>query len=339
MNWGIIGLGHMSKNFANSAQELENCNLIGVSSRSFLKLIKFGFKFKLKPKYLYTNYEKLLSSNEIDNIYIGTLNHTHFELIQKCLEAKKNVLCEKPITINLTQATEIKKKLDTSEVIFSEAIAYRSHPQLQYIIKLINQNEIGKIVKIKSSFGFDAGVPDIKGRLYNNDLGGGAILDLGCYPISMSNLIANLNIKEENLPIIKNIKGKIFASGVETEAEAKLVYDNGIFSEIKVSIIETLENTTTITGTEGEIKILDPWIPKKENIIELTKKGETKKLKSLSKLNLFSYQINLFEKIAINKDSQSKFYTMSIQDSVNCMDIMMQWKNTIIYNEKYKKQK
>ena len=236
MNWGIIGLGHMAKNFANSIQELENSNLTGVSSRSLLKLIKFGFRFKLNPKYLYKKYEELLQSEHIDNIYIGTLNHTHFELIQKCIEAKKNILCEKPLTINLKQALEVKKKLQLSDIFFLEAIAYRSHPQINYIVKLINKNEIGKIVKIKSSFGFKSRNTNKEGRLFNKKLGGGSILDLGCYPVSMSNLIANLNNKNEIIPKINNIKGKIYETGVDSEAEANLEYENGITSEIKVSI-------------------------------------------------------------------------------------------------------
>ena len=335
MNWGIIGLGHMAKNFANSIQELENSKMTGVSSRSLLKLIKFGYRFKLNPKYLYKKYEKLLQSKHIDNIYIGTLNHTHFDLIKKCIDAKKNILCEKPLTINLEQALEIKKKLNSSNIFFLEGIAYRSHPQIDFIVKLINKDEIGKIIKIKSVFGFNSGKPNIKGRLFNKKLGGGSILDLGCYPVSMSNLIANLNNNNETLPKIKNIKGKIFETGVDTEAEANLEYENGIISEIKVSVLENLENVTIITGTKGIIKILDPWLPKKENIIELNKNGKIIKLSTSSSLNLFANQIQLFEKIVKNRKLENDFNTMSVENSINCMNVMMQWKDYLINNENY----
>jgi len=335
MNWGIIGLGHMAKNFANSIRELENSNLTGVSSRSFFKLIKFSYKYKLNPKYLFKDYEKLLLSKEIENIYIGTLNHTHFELIQKCIDANKNILCEKPLTINLKQALEIKKKLSSVDIFFLEAIAYRSHPQINYVIKLINENKIGKVQRIESCFGFNAGVPNRKGRLFNKELGGGSILDLGCYPISMSNLIANLNNKNENVPKISDIKGKIFDTGVDTEAEAKLEYDNGIISEVKVSILENLKNMTKIIGTEGSIKIIDPWIPKKENIIEINKNGNIQKLKISNNLGLFAGQIEIFEKIVKNRKLESDFHTMTIENSINCMDVMMQWKECLINNENY----
>ena len=334
MNWGIIGLGHMAKNFINSLKELENSNLTGVSSRSLLKLIKFGYRFKIKPKFLYKNYEKLLLSKDIDNIYIGTLNHTHYELIQKCIDAGKNILCEKPITINLKQALDIQNKLSISKVFFLEGIAYRSHPQISDVIKLINDGQIGKIIKIKSTFGFDSGKPKKKSRLYNKEYGGGAILDLGCYPVSMSNLLANLNYKKDSIPEVCEVNGRIFETGVDTEATAKLKYENDIISEIKVSIREVLSNTTIVKGTEGEIHILDPWLPKKENVIEIHKNNEIKKIKSVSFLGLFANQINLFEKIVQDRQVENNFHTMRIENSINCMNILMQWKDRILLNEK-----
>ena len=330
MNWGVIGLGHMAKNFANSIQELDGSNLTGVSSRSLIKLIKFGYRYKIKPQYLYKNFEKFLLSKDIENIYIGTLNHTHFELVQKCIVAKKNILCEKPLAVNLKQALEIKKSLNTSKIFFLEAIAYRSHPQINYVIDIIKENQIGKVIKIKSCFGFNAGAPNKKKRLFNKDLGGGSILDLGCYPISMSNLLANLNSPNESLPTIKNVKGKVFETGVDSEAEAILEYNSGVISEVKISISENLENVTTIIGTEGVINILDPWLPKKESFIEVHQKGIIKKLKSSCNYNIFANQINLFEKIVQNRKLENDLHIMSIENSLNCMNIMMQLKNAII---------
>ncbi len=334
MNWGVIGLGHMAKNFANSIKELEKSDLKGVSSRSFIKLIKFGYRFKIKPKFLYKNYEKLLLSNDVDNIYIGTLNHTHYELIQKSIDAGKNILCEKPFTIDLKQALDIQKKLHGTNVFFLEGIAYRSHPQTKDVLRLISDGHIGKVIKIKSTFGFDSGKPKKKSRLYNKEYGGGAILDLGCYPVSISNLIANQNNQEDSAPKIYDVKGKMFETGVDTVAEAKLKYKNNIIAEIKVSIREVLDNTTIIIGTEGEIHILDPWLPKKENIIEIRKKDEIKKIKSSSFLSLFANQINIFEKIVQDRQVENNFHTMRIENSINCMNILMQWKDKILLNEK-----
>ena len=333
MNWGVIGLGHMAKNFINSIKELENTNLTGISSRSFLKLLKFGYRFRIRPKYLYIKLEKMLLSENVDNIYIGTLNHTHYDLIHKCADAGKNILCEKPLAVNLKQALDIKKKLSGINVFFLEGIAYRSHPQTSDVIKLINNGYIGNVVKIKSAFGFNSGKPKKKSRLFNKKFGGGAILDLGCYPVSMSNLIANLDNQKESVPEIFDVNGKIFETGVDTEAEAKLRYKNDIVSEIKISIREDLDNTTTIVGTEGEIRILNPWLPKNEFIIEIHKKGKIEKIKSFSRLSVFANQINLFEKLVQDRQQENNFHTMKIENSINYMNVLMQWKEKILKNE------
>ena len=110
-------------------------------------------------------------------------------------------------------------------------------------------------------------------------------------------------------------------------------YPNGILSEIQVSITKNLENTTTIFGTDGVLHILDPWLPKKENTINLKKKNEQKELKSLSDLSVFASQIDVFEKIVKNKSLQNNYHSMSIDNSVNCMNILMQLKRRLENNE------
>jgi len=152
MNWGIIGLGHMAKNFAKSIKELDNTNLVGAASGSFIKLLKFGLKNKIKFKHLYKSYDEIISCNEINNIYVGTLNNTHHDFIIKCIEAHKNVLCEKPFVMNLVEAENIRKRLNHSNVFFLEAIAYRTHPQTVKVLKLLRDNVIGKVTNIKSNF-------------------------------------------------------------------------------------------------------------------------------------------------------------------------------------------
>jgi len=334
MNWGIIGLGHMAKNFANSIKELEESNLLGISSNSLFKLIKFGYKYKIKYKYLFKDYDKILLCKDIDNIYIGTLNNSHYDLINKCIDAKKNILCEKPFVTNFTQAQELKKKFSSSNIFFLEGIAYRSHPQTEHIIDLLKNNHIGKVLRIESTFGFNAGNPKKNGRLLNKKLGGGSILDLGCYPVSMSNLIANINNEKEIVPKLSEVKGKIGKTGVDIFGKAKLSYSNGISSEIKVSIEENLKNETIIFGANGKIKILNPWLPNKNSIIEIHKNEVIKKLHTSSNLGIFAYQIETFNKVIKEKKFKNIYPAMSIDNSINCMKVMMKWKDLIQTNDK-----
>ncbi|MDC0619166.1 Gfo/Idh/MocA family oxidoreductase [Pelagibacteraceae bacterium] len=330
MNWGIIGLGHMAKKFANSTKELESGNLLGVSSHSIFKLLKFSYKYKINFKYLFNDYQKILDCKDIDSIYIGTLNSSHFDLIIACINAKKNVLCEKPFVLSLNQAKEIKEKLKTSNIFFLEGIAYRSHPQTRHLIKLLKEKHIGKIIKIKSTFGFKADNLRKKGRLLNKKLGGGSIFDLGCYPVSMSNLIANIYNEIEIVPTVSKVTGKMHKSGVDLNGKANLSYSNGIISEIEVSIIENLVNSTEILGSDGMIKILEPWLPNKDSVIEIHKNKNIKKLNTFSDLSIFASQINLFNNSIKNKKIKDNYPAMSIDNSINCIKTMIEWKESIL---------
>ena len=195
VNWGIVGLGSMGNAFANAINEVKNAQLIGVASKSNSKLEVFSKNFKIKTENRFLNYKELLSSTKIDAIYISTLNNTHVDLILNCVKNNKKILCEKPIGLNLDQAKLALEAIEKNNTSFYEAIAYRSHPQTQSLLKLIDNGEIGKIYKIESSFGFKVRKIKKDSRLFNKDTGGGAILDLGCYPISFFNLFADKESK------------------------------------------------------------------------------------------------------------------------------------------------
>ena len=173
----------MANKFASSINEVKNSKLLGIASTNFFRLKSFGEKYNIDKKYRYKNYDEILNCNEINAIYISTLNNTHPEIVIKAAEAKKNILCEKPIATNYDDTIKIFETLDKSDVFFLEAIAYRSHKQTKFVINKIIEGEIGELKSIESTFGFTSKRSEPKSRLYNPDLGGGAILDVGCYPV------------------------------------------------------------------------------------------------------------------------------------------------------------
>ena len=193
-------------------------------------------KFNIKNKYRFKTYEEILNCKEIDNIYISTINNTHFDLIIKSIEANKNILCEKPITLNSKDALFIYEKLKKSKSFFMEALPYRAHPLMSFLIKTIKEKTIGEILDIKYTFGFKKKIKNNNHRLFNKKLAGGAILDLGCYPVSFSNLIANINNQEKNLiPKIVNVSGTIFKTGVDDLSYLTLKYTMKLNQKIGVS--------------------------------------------------------------------------------------------------------
>ena len=155
VNWGIIGLGNIAEKFAQGFQFLKNAKLVAIASLNKKKINEFQDKFQIEEKYCFSSYEKLLSCNDVDIVYIALPNSLHYEWIVKCIEKEKKILVEKPATINFSQIKDIKNKLSDKNLLFSEAFMYRYHPQIIKVVELIKDNTIGELISIESSFGMD----------------------------------------------------------------------------------------------------------------------------------------------------------------------------------------
>ncbi|SVD75793.1 uncharacterized protein METZ01_LOCUS428647, partial [marine metagenome] len=246
--------------------------LLGISSKDNKKLKKFKEDFKIENNFCFNNYENLLECKDIDIIYIALPNSLHHEWIIKCIEKEKKILVEKPATLNFSQMKDVQNKLLNKNLLFTEAFMYRYHPQIIEVIKLIRGNVIGKLISMESFFGMDIltkknlfGFKKIKklnkdSRLYNKDLGGGAILDLGCYPVSISQLIASLipDIDCNNIKVL-NKKKEIGSTGVDLDSYAELQFDNKFKSKIGASFTKNLGKETRIIGEKGELLIENTW--------------------------------------------------------------------------------
>ena len=162
--------------------------MVAVASRSSKNLKHFSDKYGVAT---YDSYDALLNDSAIDAIYIGTPHSSHFDLSLKTLRCGKHLLCEKPMTMNSTEAMILLNEARRLNLFFMEAFMYRCHPLTHKTLELVKQEFLGQEVLIESSYGFTADV-DEKHRLKNPELGGGSILDIGCYPLSMARLILSL---------------------------------------------------------------------------------------------------------------------------------------------------
>ena len=308
INWGILGFGRMGLTFANAIEETSNSKLIGIASKS-------GNTFK---DFKNRSYEELINDKKINAIYISTLNNTHVSLIKEILEAGKKILCEKPVSTNLEELIEIRKMILKKKIQFYEAIAYYSHQQTTDIINLINNDEIGEIKSIESNFGFKAKFKP-SSRLFDKSLGGGSIFDLGCYPISFIMLFAKdpekLSITSKNLNYAK--------SDVDDEAMAYLSYDNKFEAKIQVSIKSNLNNICIIKGSKGSIKVVEPWNPSPNSIIEVTNNKHFYTKSINSQLSVYGNQIEKVSESFI--DHSKKFNLFDIEKSLINMRLMSNW--------------
>ena len=211
---------------------------------------------------------------------------------------------------------------------------YRYHPQILKVIELINTNQIGKIISMESYFGNDIltrfnflGIKIKKKinkahRLYNKDLGGGAILDLGCYVVSLSTLIASLISKFEKVEII-NKKKEIADTGVDIDSYAELKFDNGFKSKIGASFTKDLGRKTKIIGNKGEIIIEDTWFAQTPYII--LKNNNDKKIEINNKKNIYSHEIDFVSKCVLESKNQLDYPGLTMNDTVCNMKILDDW--------------
>ena len=325
IKWGIIGTGRMANIFAESIQETDNAKLVAVSSRKKKSVEIFGNRFSINENLRFISNEEICKSEDVDAIYISTLNNTHFDLIKLCAINKKNILCEKPFCLNLNEAKELQKIIITNKVMFFEAIAYLSHPQTTNILDLVNNNEIGEIISIESTLGFKVRKINPESRLFNKKLGGGAILDVGCYPISFISLF----LKNENKIVFNEIAGEICDTNVDIAASANLTINDKIQCKIKISFKEYFKNNSIIKGTKGSMIVGFPWMPEKKVFLEIYNKSRYYKSFVHSDLSVYANQIKNVSNEFLKNNNDNKTRLFDVSKSLENMTYLDHWMQSI----------
>ena len=186
INWGILGTGAIAKAFADALQDTEG-NLIAVASNSLSRAEEFSSSYGCNPVEGYNN---LISLQNVDAIYVATPHPSHFYLTSECLKNHKAVLCEKPMTINATETMALIDLSRKNNTLLMEAFMYKLHPQTKKVAEIVKE-KLNSPLNIKAEFCFSVDVPKTH-RLVNKALGGGSILDIGCYPVSMARHITGV---------------------------------------------------------------------------------------------------------------------------------------------------
>lgn len=247
IKWGIIGLGKIAHKFVNDLLLLDTIELEAVASRDLAKAEAFATTYNSKK--FYGSYEALLQDKFIDIVYIATPHNSHERLAILALEHKKAVLCEKPFAINQQQVFKMIEASKKHNLFLMEALWTRFLPAIKKIKSTIENGEIGEIKYINADFSFKA-LPSIQ-RIYDKELGGGSILDIGIYPIFLAYLILGMPDK-----IIA--KAHYFESGADSQVSIIFDYKNAqaiLFS----SFNSNSKRIAKISGTSGEIIIDNPW--------------------------------------------------------------------------------
>lgn len=264
IKWGIIAPGAIANAFAKEINNTEDGKLVAVYGRNEEKAKSFSQKYNIEN--YYTDINEFLNNETIDAVYIATPHNYHVEYAKKCIEAKKHILCEKPFSYNYKTSKEVLDLAKENNVFVMEALWTLFLPAIKQAKKWIDENKIGKIKLITAGFGFKS-EEDINSRLYNPSLAGGALLDVGIYPILFSNFIVN--------DVPKEIEATSIMTGTNVD-ETDIItfkYKNDIVASLTCSISTETENSATIYGEKGKIVLPNFWMAK-EAILDVDRKVE-----------------------------------------------------------------
>ena len=214
MKIGILGCGHIAEKMAETINLMDsNYELYAVASRSMIKAL--DFKKKYNSEKAYGSYLDLVKDDDVDLVYIATVNSCHYEHMLLCIKYHKNILVEKPFTLNYSEALEVTSLAKQNNVFIAEAL-WTSYMPFNNILLDILKNET-----VKSFYGvFNVNVMN-KERITNHELGGGALLDLGLYPISFALRLFGFNYKDIS------INNMYFTdTNVDIHTDISLIYDD-----------------------------------------------------------------------------------------------------------------
>lgn len=250
IRWGIMGTGNIAAKFARALNSMEDSSLDGVASRNGNRSREFAERFKIGKSY--GSYEELAKDPDIDVIYIAVPHTEHKNMAKLCIKNKKAVLCEKPFAINSRDTEELISMAKEHNVFLMEAMWTKFLPASLRVKQWINEGRIGKVLHIKATFGFHSDYnPD--SRLYNPSLGGGALLDVGIYPVSYTTFLL------ERTPDKIISSAIIGESGVDEQNVLVFQYNDGALADLSSSISSEMGNDALIVGEKGIIKVDYFW--------------------------------------------------------------------------------
>jgi predicted dehydrogenase len=245
IRWGILGTGGIADTFAADLALVPDAELAAVGSRTVAAAQAFAGKHTI-PR-AHGSWAELAADPDVDVIYVATPHASHHAAAIACLEGGKSVLVEKPMTLDLATSAQLVQEARTRELFLMEAMWMRCNPAIRKIRDLIRDGAIGEVVTLHADFGLQ-GPFEPTHRLRDPALGGGALLDLGVYPIHFADLMLGS-------PETVHSWARLTPENVDETTGILLGYASGAVATLTCSIAGESRNTASITGTLGRIDL------------------------------------------------------------------------------------
>ena len=245
LRWGIISTGGIARTFVRDLAFIDSGVAVAVGSRSIAAANAFADEFAIAGRY--ASYEELVDDPEVEAVYVATPHPMHFDNAMLALERGKPVLVEKAFTVTAEQAARLVEVATTNQVFMMEAMWTRFLPHVIAIRELIADGSIGEIVSFEADHGKKFPY-DPTSRFFNPDLGGGAMLDLGVYPISFASMLLGPPTK-----IMAMVEPT--STGVDLADSMIFGYANGAHALINTTMAARTSTRASISGTKARIEI------------------------------------------------------------------------------------
>ncbi|WP_378952803.1 Gfo/Idh/MocA family protein [Pelosinus sp. sgz500959] len=316
IRWGILGPGAIAHSFTKGLTALPDAVISAVGSRSLERAREFAQQYKIATSY--GSYEELVHDPQVDIIYVATPHTLHKECILLCLNAGKAVLCEKPFTLNAKEAEEVIHCARSVKQFLMEGMWTRFLPAIVKVRELLKNQVIGDIRQVKADFGFQADW-NPENRLFNPQLGGGALLDVGIYSTSFASMVFGVQ------PSQISSLSYLGETGVDEQYMALFGYQGGKLAALSGAVRTETPHDALILGTDGYIKIPDFWHA--QSVILSLKGMEIEKF-DIPYLGT-GYQYEAAEAMKCIREGKLESHIMPLQESLDIMKtldhIRMQW--------------
>jgi xylose dehydrogenase (NAD/NADP) len=248
MRLGLLSTANINRQILGGAAATDRVDVVAVGSRDGAKAQAYAPEHGI-PR-AHGSYEALLEDAEVDAVYVSIPNGMHHEWSMRALEAGKHVLCEKPYTRHPTEAEEAFATAEQAGLVLTEAFMYRHHPQTRTVERLVRDGAVGRVVSVKAVFSFP--LTDLTNVRAVPELEGGALMDVGCYCVSGSRLVAG----EPVAVIAEQVVGP---TGVDMALYGTLRFADDVVSQIEASFRAPERQLLAIVGEEGVMRVHAPW--------------------------------------------------------------------------------
>lgn len=310
INIGILGCASIAERYLIPAlRELEEFNIVGIASRSEVKANQFAKKFNLEPYY---SYESLLNIKGLDAVYIPLPNSLHYEWIKKALNKNLHILVEKSMACDYSEVFELNQIAIKKKLVLLENFQFRCHSQLRFIKELVDDGKIGDLRTVRSSFGFPP-FSDKDNIRYKKELGGGALLDAGAYPIRITQIFlgSDIYVDSSSLEYPQDKEVDIWGS-------AYIKQKNGnITSQIAFGFDNYYQNNIELWGSKGKIYTnrIFTAAPNFKPTIEI-ETADGKEIVTLEAENHFKNMLQFFHQQVSNNNRNENEYLQNIQQAL-----------------------